>query len=273
MKATNYLETIRGHLRAGGNIWLFLDYDGTLVPIARTPDEARPDAPLLELLGDLAQRPRIRVVVLSGRALASLQTILPVAGITLAGIYGVQIQMPGSSVVTRTEPRWIRPRIARVKRAWSALVSRRNGFLVEDKDLAIALHARFANATDAEWVLRRAKETAVQMLPADQFRILGGERFLEVAPAAANKGQTVDWLLNREPSFSALTVYWGDDDKDEEAFAVIRRRGGIPVVVGARQDVTKALVRVPSVDAVRRWLRLLQKAALASHRPHTVHPS
>ena len=36
---------------------LLLDYDGTLVPFALSPDLARPDGALIELLGKLAARP------------------------------------------------------------------------------------------------------------------------------------------------------------------------------------------------------------------------
>ena len=51
----------------GAPVCLLLDYDGTLVPIAPTPAEARPDPALLDLLRALCARPRTRVEVVSGR--------------------------------------------------------------------------------------------------------------------------------------------------------------------------------------------------------------
>ncbi len=258
------LSTVRQHLRAGGHLWLFLDYDGTLVPIARTPDEARPDIELLALLTSLAEMPSLRITILSGRSLSSLQTMLPVQRLVLAGTYGVEISLPGNGVRVRADPARVRPMIERVTSAWSKLMDGRAGFLLEDKGLAIAFHARFANAADADWVLPRAKEMAARMLPSGQFRILGGDRFLEVAPAAANKGQTVNWMLDRETLFSALPVYFGDDDKDEEAFAVVRRRGGIPIIVSKKRRDTKALARLRSSSAVRDWLNAIRKAATTS---------
>ncbi len=270
--SSKILAILRQHLLAGGRLWLFLDYDGTLVPIARTPDEARPDIELLALLARLAEMTTIRVAILSGRSLSSLQAMLPFQQLILAGTYGVEISLPGNGATVRADPARVRPMIERVKSDWSKLIVGRAGFLLEDKGLAIALHARFANETDADWVLSRAKGAA-EILSAGSLRILGGDRFLEVAPTTANKGGTVNWLLGREPSFGALPVYFGDDDKDEEAFTVIRGRGGIPVVVGARQDVTTALVRVSSPDAVRRWLQVLQKAALTNYRKRAFRPS
>jgi trehalose 6-phosphate phosphatase len=253
------LAAVRRQIAAGRRVWLFLDYDGTLVPIARTPDEARPDASLLRLLSGLAEMPALLVTVLSGRPLSSLQTMLPIPHLILAGTYGVEVQMPGKDVIMRADPVRLRPTIEQVQSAWAQLIAGRDGFLLEDKRLAVALHARFAGSADAEDVLPRARAVATQFVRPHRFRILQGDRFLEVAPAAAHKGQTVEWLLDQCPSPGVLTVYCGDDDKDEEAFAVIRRHGGISIVVGPGQRRTQAAYRFDSPDAVRGWLQLLEE--------------
>lgn len=253
------LERIRRHLRANGSLVLFLDYDGTLVPIARTPDEARPDEALLNLLAGLARAPAFDTIILSGRPLSTLQALLPVPGLTLAGTYGVEIQREGEVMVRGAAPGQIRPLIMQVKEEWSRVIDGRGGFLLEDKGLALALHARWAEPAQAASVLECARVVAAA-LPADRFRILGGDRFLEVAPANAHKGQTVDWLLSRSRLPNALPVYFGDDDKDEEAFGAVRRRGGIPIGVGTRFPLALAAERIPSPEALRDWLRALLEA-------------
>jgi trehalose 6-phosphate phosphatase len=251
------LDSALVQIRAGGRLWLFLDYDGTLVPIARTPDEAVPDPALLELLSRLARAPQIRTAILSGRPLASLQEMIPLPGVHLAGTYGLEIRTMPQAPIRRVELAQVRPTIERVKRGWAELIEGRSGFLLEDKGLAFALHARFAAPADADFVLPMARDYAGEMIDAEHFRILGGHRFLEVAPAAAHKGQTVEWLLDHEPLPNALPVYFGDDDKDEEAFAVVRKRGGIPIVVGEARGTTQALVRLESPTGVRDWLELV----------------
>ncbi len=235
-------------------MWLFLDYDGTLVPIAPAPDQAIPDPALLNLLADLVRVPRFRVAILSGRSLSSLQALLPIPGLVLAGLYGIEIQMPDHTVLRRAEAADLRHTVERVKNAWARLISDRAGFLVEDKGLAVALHARYASPSDADTVLPRAV-TVVAQLPAEQYRILGGDRFLEVAPSAAHKGRSVEWLLKQQGFPGALPVYFGDDDKDEEAFGVIREHGGFPIIVGTRQPTTQARVRLASPQDAREWLQ------------------
>jgi len=255
MMDSNILARILRHLHASGGLVLFLDYDGTLVPIARIPTEAQPDDALLALLADLARAPAFDTILLSGRPLASLQAMLPVPGLTLAGTYGVEIQRDGKVMTRGVDAFQIRPIVEQVKSEWGRLTDGRDGFLLEDKGLAIALHARWAEPAEAGLVLETARAAAMLLLPAQDFRILGGDRFLEAAPSAAHKGQTVDWLLDQIHDSGALPVYFGDDDKDEEAFAVIRRRGGIPIGVGARFPLESALERLPSPEAVRGWLR------------------
>ena len=262
--SANLFTTIQQHLLVGGHLWLFLDYDGTLVPIARTPDEARPDAELLALLRSLARCPQLRLTILSGRPRASLREMLPVPGLVLAGTYGVEIQYPNGFAVLRAELAQVRPTIERVLSAWAELIAARDGFLLEDKGIAVALHARYADPRDALFVLPAAMVAVKQTLDPTQFRLLGGDRFLEVAPRLANKGESVAWLLDEEHAFQELLVYLGDDDKDEEAFAVVRQRGGIPIVVGSRNFSTEALARLPSTESVRIWLQSLLEAVMPS---------
>lgn len=62
-------------------LYLFLDYDGTLVPLAPVPEEAVPSPFLLDLLKRLCECPELRVAVVSGRSVDDLIKLLPVPGL------------------------------------------------------------------------------------------------------------------------------------------------------------------------------------------------
>jgi trehalose 6-phosphate phosphatase len=260
MKEAQVLTRLREHVQAGGRMWLFIDYDGTLVPIAPTPDQALPDSDLLSLLGELAQAPALRPAIVSGRALVTLQALLPVQGLVLAGTYGIEVQIGGEIVVRGSALAELRPHVEHVMTEWLALVDGRTGFLIEDKGLAVALHARWADADEAERVLPAALAVAQVEAGDKELRILGGDRFLEVAPGIAHKGRAVAWLMERLPLPDALPVYFGDDDKDEEAFAVVSGAGGVPIIVGERLPHSRAAARLPGPEVVRAWLRALLDA-------------
>jgi trehalose 6-phosphate phosphatase len=261
---TSVASVIR-KLQAGKQLLLFLDYDGTLVPIARTPAEAQPDAPLLRLLAELSRRTDGHAIILSGRPLQSLEEMLPIPDLTLAGIYGLEIRQGGTTLVRGGDPAAIQPVIAAISRAWSELVAGRPGFLVEDKGLAVALHSRWAPIDEARQIEPQARVIAQRLVSkSPEFRFLEGEHFFEVAPSAADKSQTVNWFLDQPSSKPVLPVYLGDDDKDEAAFGAVRRCGGLPLGVGRPRAGSQALAWVRTPLEARAWLRELMASLPAA---------
>jgi trehalose 6-phosphate phosphatase len=238
---------------------LFLDYDGTLADFAPTPEHLDPDPALADLITRLAQHPRFRVAVVSGRRLSHVQKLVPVPGILLAGTYGIELQTPEGERIDRLNYDRLRPTLDALKPRWSALLAGRRGFFLEDKGWALALHARFADDKEADQVLADARslaDAAVKRATLGLFRLLGGHKFLEIGPRLAHKGLTVAHLLDEYPWPGAVPLYLGDDDKDEEAFGVIQARGGIAVVVAAEARKTEADLRLESPDAARHWLEM-----------------
>jgi trehalose-phosphatase len=248
------LESVKRHMRQEKRLWLFLDYDGTLADFAPTPEHVCPDPELIDLLTHLVQHPHIRVAVVSGRRLHHVEQLVPVPGVFLAGTYGIELRTPSGKRCNRLDYDEIRSTLSSLKPAWSELIAGREGFFLEDKGWALALHARFASAEEAQEVLESARHMTDGQVSQERFRLLGGHRFLEIVPRGAHKGQTVAYLLDTYPWLGALVVYLGDDDKDEEAFGVVRDRGGIAVLVASEPRDTRADCRLKSPQAARRWL-------------------
>jgi trehalose 6-phosphate phosphatase len=250
-------EQINERLDQAERIWLFLDYDGTLADFASTPDCVNPDPEVVDLLNRLARHPCVRMAVISGRRLGHVEALVPVPGIFLAGTYGIELQTPEGKRINRMEYDAVRPALDDLKPQWSHLIADREGFFLEDKGWALALHARFADDGEAERVLAAARSMATEPVSLGSFRLLGGHKFLEIGPRLAHKGQTVDYLLDRYPCPGALPLYLGDDDKDEEAFGAIRARGGIAVLVAREPRNTQADCRLESPQAARHCLETL----------------
>ena len=236
---------------------LFLDYDGTLAEFASTPDTINPDPNLIELVNRLVEHPRIQPAVISGRRLSHIVSLLPVPGILLAGTYGIELRTPDGKLLHRLDYARIRPGLEMLKPHWGALIHARDGFYLEDKDWALAIHARFASDLSAGEVLSAARETASQIIDKNVYRLKGGEKFLEVGPVLANKGAAVNYILEREPLGDAVLVYAGDDDKDEEAFEVVNQRDGIAILVSQSDRETHAALKLRDPSGVREWLKSL----------------
>jgi trehalose 6-phosphate phosphatase len=238
-------------------LWLFLDYDGTLADFAPTPDDIFPDPEIIALLTRLHQHAKIRVAVVSGRRLDHLRALLPIPGLTLAGTYGVEILLPDGQVHHRLVVEDIRPFLDKLKPLWQDLIANRQGFYLEDKGWSLALHARFADDQKAGQLLAQAKELATSQINLNLFRILGGDKFLETSPQKANKGNTIQYLLEQYPAVECLPIYIGDDDKDEEAFQIIKQKGGIAIMVSEKPRISHAELRLPAPPTVLKWLQSL----------------
>ena len=245
-------------------LWLFLDYDGTLADFAPTPEDIIPDEALIALIEDLVSQPDIRITIISGRRLTHIQSLIPVPGIHMAGTYGLEHCTPDGEIIYRVDRDTIRPLLAELKEQWHLLLAGRSGFFLEDKRWTLAIHAKDADEDEANTILRQAGEQANSLLkrePTGLFRLQGGHRFLEFGPNAADKKQTVKYILSTYPwDNDVLLVYLGDDDKDEVAFEAVREQGGVVGAVGDRLRHSAASCRLSSPQAVRRWLQALLEA-------------
>jgi trehalose 6-phosphate phosphatase len=230
MKFETRAQIIEWALKAP-HLWLFLDYDGTLADFAPTPDYIESSPEITDMLDRLGHRSNIRVTVLSGRRLQHLRLLLPVSGIFLAGTYGIELLTAAGETIQRVEYGVIRPALETIKPQWAEAIRGRHGFFLEDKGWTLALHARFAEDEEAERVLAQALQIASAEIGTDHFRVLGGHKFLEIAPRLASKKETVAYLLRQYPLPEARLLYIGDDDKDEEAFSLIHARQGIALKI------------------------------------------
>lgn len=217
--------------RHASHLYLFLDYDGTLAEFAPNPGIVEPDPKIINLIGKLSVKTNWRIAILSGRRLEHIRQLLPVNGIFLAGVYGIELLTPGGKMIQRERYSDIRPVLETIRPRWEFLLGSRKGFYLEDKVWTLAIHARFAAEDEAEEVIRRAQALLDETALAGRFRILEGHRFLEIAPLLASKKETVRYILEHDPMPDARLLYIGDDDKDEEAFPLIHSRQGVAIKV------------------------------------------
>jgi trehalose-phosphatase len=218
-------------VRQAQHLWLFLDYDGTLADFAPTPEHIEPDPEVIRLLGRLARKPNILITILSGRRLQHVRALVPISGVYLVGAYGLELLTPGGETIQRLQYDAVRPALEIVKPQWEQAIRGREGFFLEDKGWTLALHARFAREEEAEDILAQARRVANREVPDDRFRILGGHKFLEVAPRLASKKETLTYLLNLHRLPGPRLIYIGDDDKDEEAFSAVHANRGVAIKV------------------------------------------
>jgi trehalose 6-phosphate phosphatase len=234
---------------------LYLDYDGTLAPFAPTPDVVLPDDRVIGLISQLADSRNIRVSIISGRRLSHIQKLLPVKGVFLAGTYGVEMQATNGTEFHQMPYSVIRPTLDELKPRWQALIEGKNGFYLEDKGWALAIHARNAEEKQGLQVLESAEKMLTKDVLGEHFQKIHSYRFLEIGPHNADKGHALRYLFDKFHWVGATPIYIGDDDKDEEAFQAINEHDGVSILVSKEPRETKAKYILDSPVEVHQWLK------------------
>ena len=195
-----------------------LDYDGTLAPIVRRPERAALRLGTRGLLRRLAVL--YPCVVISGRSRRDLLRRL--RGLGLAGLIGNHGGEPSP------RGRALRARVKRWRTTLEARLGALTGVTIEDKGLSLAIHYRGARRADATRTAIRA--AGARLVGA---RLVGGKHVVNVVPAEApHKGAALEAVRLRLGCDCSL--YVGDDETDEDAFAVAGA-ARIGVRVGRKQ--------------------------------------
>ena len=232
------------------NLFLFLDYDGTLAEFAPNPDIVLPDDELIQLLTRLKANPKVDLAVVSGRRLGHIRNLVPLEGIWLAGSYGVEIITPSGKEIDLLNYDELRPRLDKVKPIWEVLVQERDEFYLEDKGWSIAIHANGENQKEVDFVIEKANRIDV---PAG-FILQGNDHFVELCPPEAEKGNSIRYILNLVDQEDDFPVFLGDDDRDESAFEAVAKLGGVGVLISEKPIESKATCYLKNPNMVRSWL-------------------
>jgi trehalose-phosphatase len=240
-------------IREQQRVFLALDFDGVLAPIATQPDLAILSAENRATLEGLVKSHRTRVAIISGRSLSDVRNHVEVPGIIFAGNHGAEIDLDNSP----ESPVGIEVFRSQLVNARAQLAESFAGFkgaFVEDKGFGVVLHYREVRPEQVSALHKQFSEWAAQ-LSAD-LQILHAKKVYEVRPKIAwNKGNAV-WHIWQSVAPHALPICLGDDLTDEDGFRVLQGKG-VNIYVGEeRQSYAEYILQSPAEVSVF-LLRLL----------------
>lgn len=232
-------ELIRA-FREGKKRLLLLDYDGTLVPLVKRPEKAKPDAGLLSLIGNLLGLGKTEVVIISGRDKETLGNWFADLNVGLIAEHGAWIKAP------KAEWETLQPLTSQWKIELQPIlrhyVDRTPGSFVEEKDFSLVWHYRRVDPALAERRLSELKDTFLQLAAAYNLGVLEGNKIIEIKNSGVDKGQAaLKWLARSKWDF-VLAV--GDDRTDEDLFGILPR-DAYSIRVGIRPSQAKFNVSSP----------------------------
>lgn len=232
---------------------LFLDFDGTLAPLAARPQDVAVADWVVPTLDCLSRSLDGALAIVSGRPLRDIDTFLQPLVLAGAGCHGAE-QRHASGHVERHEP----PPPAGVAARARQLAARYGGLMVESKPSGLALHYRLS--PELESLCREQLVQALAEAPGGAalvWELIDGHCVVELKQRAVSKGFAVRAYLAEAPFAGRLPVFVGDDVTDEDGIRAVQAAGGFGIRVGPGRS--QARYRLPDTDAVASWL--LQAAA------------
>lgn len=225
------------------------DFDGTIAPIAPTPDVAEADREALVALRALAQTQATYVAVISGRALADLSRHLGTGReMYVVGSHGSEYEA-GVTIPLEMEQNDL---LAQLQAELKSIAAATPGALVEEKPASLAFHYRNVDAASAE-IARERVASGPGSWPG--VHVKHGKKVVELSVVKTDKGFAVERLRRRVGASAVL--FLGDDLTDEDAFATL---SGPDVGVKVGEGASRARFRATDTLAVASILaRVVEK--------------
>lgn len=210
-------------LKAKRKIALFLDFDGTLVPIQKNPSECVLSYKIKKQLELMRDSMNYYLTILSGRSLTDIKQRIGIKRIFYGGNHGLDI--------SGTNMRYTHPKAVSVKKVINQIRQRLqkkikgiNGAWIEYKKFTLCLHFRSVKTEDIRRVKKIFYSIVDEYSEKKLFAVIKGKKVLEIVPDASwDKGRAVLWILQRLKE-RCLPLYIGDDWTDETAFKSLHNK-------------------------------------------------
>lgn len=248
-------DKLGGVLSSGKEKLLLLDFDGTLLPIARSPDAVFLSPDTRNVLETLSRTPRLHLAIVSGRPLKELRAYLKLEKVFYVANHGLEMKGIGLSLpASAKKARKLRRLIFLLARKFeSVFLHNCEGVWVEDKNFTLSLHYR--NLPKEQQVyFTETVNFLKEKYKRHSLLWTAGKRVWEIRPSVFwGKGDAALCLIQKFPD--ALPVAIGDDRADEEMFEAVESRG-ITIRVGRLQH-SRAQYYLESPYDVRVFLKRL----------------
>ena len=258
-------KSIQARIQQALNLFLFLDYDGTLTPIVSLPELALCPFEVKKNLEELRDLPGVYVAIISGRSLYDLRKKVGVSDIIYVGNHGLEIEYPDGrhkKILSFTRTRELESITQNLQNALKEIP----GIHFEAKGPILSVHYHNVPQEFSEQIRHAIEE---ELHPwKGRWKIASGKMVLEIQPNVDfHKGKAVREILKTFPSVGVLPIYLGDDQTDEDAFRVLKGHG-ISVFIGPGHLASEADFFLQDPDEVREFLsKCLEVRQIGGHGP------
>lgn len=198
-----------------------LDFDGTLVDIASTPESVVVPQNLPDILLALRRRCNDALAVVTGRPIEQIDFFLKDIPYAVAGEHGLALRHrphdPIEWIPMAPMPSdWIRG-AKQIKEKYPAI-------RIEKKHNGLVIH--FRAAPELGEMLREEMQSWVDQQK-DNFDLYPSKMAWEIRPSGINKGEALGMILKKPPFLGRRPIFIGDDVTDEDGVIIANEMKGV----------------------------------------------
>lgn len=244
-------KKLKNQIENTEKVFIFSDYDGTLISIRERPDLAIATEDLRNLLRSIAENHHYLFAIVTGRSVRDIKKIIKLKQIYYIGNHGLEIRGPNLNF-THPEAIKIIPELNLIRETLCEKIGVLEGLIMEDKRLTLSVHYRMVPKGKIAAVDKLLKQISEEF---SGIKVTKGKKVYEIRPNVDwDKGKASLWLLKFIYE-NALPIYLGDDKTDEDAFISLKE--GITILVTERERHSKAKFFVKNTSEVEKFLRSL----------------
>jgi len=199
--------------KKANNKLVLLDYDGTLVNYERIPQNAILSEQLGDILIKLIDKPRTKVLIISGRDHSDIDRLVNHLPIDIIAEHGAMVKERGVwRDQINKEASWKKTIIDILNQVTSSCPKS----YIEEKKFSLTWHYRNAEPQSGYIRSRELISRLENFIHSCNLKILDGNKVVEIMSQEIGKGKAVEKLLEKAKYDFVLSI--GDDTTDEEIF-------------------------------------------------------
>lgn len=231
------------------------DFDGTISAISQRQSQAKIDPQAKKLLRQLRQKYKV-VSIISGRQVMKLAKLVDLEGLFYVGNHGAEF-LSNNNYWVDEEAKKIAPLLDEI---YQKLLIYKHEFELDYKKYSLSIHyRRHAEPKQAEKQLQGLLSKYIN----PDLRIQRGRKVFDLSAKHINKGNAVDYLINKHNL--KYFLYIGDDRTDIDAFdkmTELKKQGITTVKIAlASNESPKDLVTKSDLklNSIKELLDLFQR--------------
>jgi len=216
---------------------LMLDFDGTLTPIVKHPEEAKLSLQVKKMLSCLSKKRGFYLGIISGRRLEDIKGKIDLPNLIYAGNHGLEGEICKRKYSFTPTKEYLKC-LDRIKDELEEIAHKFNGAFIEDNQVLLSFHYRNVSSKKILSLNSSLNKLFKSYKESGLISVVNGKKVYSIRPNSEwDKGYFLNLVIEKikkKTKAVPIALYLGDDTTDEDVFEKLNK--GITIKVGKNSN-------------------------------------